>query len=118
VALAHLNGIKIKEAANKRFILNNKSLWFKEVAEILKAEYGKWYKFKTGELKYCTMKIASFFDSSAEIVLPMWGKTFNLDHSQSEKILNIEYRDLKETIIEMAEAMIKLNIIADKRIKK
>ncbi len=32
VAEAHLQGLKRKEAANKRFVLVNSSLWFKDVA--------------------------------------------------------------------------------------
>ena len=40
VALAHLRGIKIPEAKNQRFILSCKALWFKEIANALKNEYG------------------------------------------------------------------------------
>jgi len=59
----HLQAVKVPEAAGHRFIANNKSLWFKEIAEFLKEEFPKGYKIKTGELKYCTMKMASFFDA-------------------------------------------------------
>ncbi len=38
-ARAHLNAIKIPEAANKRFILVGQSVWFKQVAEILLEEF-------------------------------------------------------------------------------
>jgi nucleoside-diphosphate-sugar epimerase len=39
VALAHLRAITVKEAANQRFILVNENLWFKQVADILLAEF-------------------------------------------------------------------------------
>ena len=31
VALAHLNAVKIEEAKNKRFIVSNESIWFREL---------------------------------------------------------------------------------------
>lgn len=40
VALAHLKATTVPEARNQRFILNCQGMWFKEIAEILKAEYG------------------------------------------------------------------------------
>jgi hypothetical protein len=37
-------------------------MWFREIAEALKEEFGADYKIKSGELKYCTIKLASIFD--------------------------------------------------------
>lgn len=39
-ALAHLNGVKVEEAKNKRFLLSGESLWFREAAQIIADEYG------------------------------------------------------------------------------
>jgi len=36
VALAHLRAIKVKEAANNRFLITNKSLWLIDFAKILR----------------------------------------------------------------------------------
>ncbi len=47
--------------------------------------------------------------------LLIWGKKFNLDRSKSETILGIKYRDLKETLVEMAEWMINSKMIPDNR---
>lgn len=65
VAFAHLQGIKVPEAAGNRFALVAENLWFKNYAEILKAAYPE-YKFKTSELGYCPVKMVSWFDSSAK----------------------------------------------------
>lgn len=40
VALAHLRAVKVEEAKNQRFILSNEPLWFRDMARILKEEYG------------------------------------------------------------------------------
>ena len=39
VAKAHLQAIKIEEAKNKRFILSSDSVWFKEMADVLREKY-------------------------------------------------------------------------------
>ncbi len=39
VAQAHLQAIKIEGAKNKRFILSSDSVWFKEMADVLREKY-------------------------------------------------------------------------------
>jgi UDP-glucose 4-epimerase len=39
VALAHLQAVKVKEAANRRFILNGGMLWGIDIAKALKDEF-------------------------------------------------------------------------------
>lgn len=106
VAMAHFKGLTIPEARNQRFILSAASLWFREIAEILKEEYGAHYKIKSKELKYCTVKLASIFDSSIKIILPMWAKEVHCNHEKAEKVLGIEFRAPKETINAMANSLI------------
>lgn len=42
-AMAHVNAIKVPEAANKRFILVNKGVWMPELAGWLHEAHGKYY---------------------------------------------------------------------------
>ena len=93
-------------------------MWFRDIALALKAEYGKNYKIKSGELKYCTIKIASIFDSSVKLILPMWNKTLLLENLRSRRVLGIEYKNPNETVVAMAESMIDSGLIKDKRKKK
>ena len=39
VAFAHLQAIKVEEAANKRFLLAAGTFWFKDYSQILKDEF-------------------------------------------------------------------------------
>lgn len=94
VAFAHLQGIKVDEAANKRFCLTAECMWFKDFGQALKEAYPD-YKFKTAELGFCPMKVASWFDKSAKMILPMWGKNFQIDNTQSKNVLGIQYHDAK-----------------------
>eukprot|EP00347_Sterkiella_histriomuscorum_P002260 403368849 len=117
VALAHLRAITVPEARNNRFILNCQGMWFKDIAETLKAEYGKYYKVKTGELKYCTIKFVALFDKQAKMILPFWNKALNLDNRKSREILGIQYQNTRDTIVGMADSMIDSGLIKDKRKK-
>ena len=74
VALAHLQAIKIKGAANQRFLLVNESLWIKQIMAILKEEFGKHYVIPDGEIRYITFRLASMFDASLKLALPFWDK--------------------------------------------
>jgi dihydroflavonol-4-reductase len=80
VAHAHLQAIKIDEANNKRFILSSNSVWFKDVAEVLKQRYPR-QNIKSGELGYCPVKVVSWFDKSVKMILPMWNKSLKVDHT-------------------------------------
>ncbi|CDW91338.1 nad dependent epimerase dehydratase [Stylonychia lemnae] len=117
VALAHLRGIEVEEAKGNRFILSCKGVWFVEIASALKSEFGKSYKIKDKELSYCTIKIAALFDKSVKLIVPMWGKTLNLENQKSRDILGIDYIYPQKSVIDMAHSMIESGLIKNK-IKK
>ena len=75
-----MQAIKIDEAKNRRFILSSDSVWFKEVAEVLKQRYPR-HNIKSGELGYCPVKVVSWFDKSVKLILPMWNKALRVDHT-------------------------------------
>ena len=53
VAEAHLQAVKVKEAAGVRFILCNKTFKFKDMCEKLQEHYGDKYPIKTIEMTEC-----------------------------------------------------------------
>ncbi len=118
VALAHLRAIKVEDARNNRFLVHNESMWLKDLATILKNNYGRQYPIKNGDMKLCTLKIAACFDSSAKFVIPIWGKEKYLLNDKSKKILGMQYQDIVDTLISTSESMIEAGYIKDKRKKK
>lgn len=112
-AQAHLQAIKVPEASNKRFILSAETLWFKEYALALKEAYPK-NKIKAGELGYCPVKVASWFDDSVKALLPFWGRSLQLNNTQSRTVLGIQYHNGKEAILAMADSMVKAGVIVAK----
>lgn len=91
VALAHLRGLKIPEAAGNRFILNAETIWLREMAQYLYGEFTPDYKIKTKELSYCTFRMAAIFIAEAKGLIPIWDKRLNLANEKSKKILGINY---------------------------
>ena len=117
LSIIYIFAIKVDEARNSRFILSAESLWFKEYAQALKDTFPQ-YKIKTRELGYCPVKIASWFDGTIKMILPIWGKNLQLSNARSKEVLKIEYHNAKESITIMATTMIDCGIIADKRSRK
>jgi hypothetical protein len=107
-------GLKTPEAAGKRFILTSRTVWFREIAEALARKYPQ-NNLKTGELSYCPVKLFSFFSKEVKNLLPMWNKDINFDNSQSQSILKIQYRDVDESIVAMAEALYEFGQIQRKK---
>jgi len=93
VALGHLRAIEREDAKGKRFILVATELWRNEMAEPLKKEYeSKGFNIVTdveeGDVYECR------YDTSA-----------------SKTVLGIEYIDTAQSLVEMAESMIKTGMI-------
>ena len=53
----------------------------------------------------------------ASMIKPLWGKKYTLDNSRSISELKLEYIPMKESLIEMANTMIDLGYLPDKRKK-
>jgi dihydroflavonol-4-reductase len=110
VAHAHLQGIKVPDARNQRIILCNRTFFFKDLCQIFIDHYGQGtYPVKLEEM-------AESPPDNKRFKL-IWEKKFNISHAKSEKLLGIEYLDIKETLIDMAEKMIEDGLIPDNRKK-
>ena len=75
VAEAHVQCIKRDEAQGKRFLLLGRSLWMREIAEILHRNFsGMGYAIPTAEAKYCLVKFIGYFRSDAAKIAAYWGR--------------------------------------------
>ncbi|TNV77275.1 hypothetical protein FGO68_gene7656 [Halteria grandinella] len=117
VALAHLQAIKVREAANQRIILSESTLWFKEIADILNEAFPE-FQIKTNELGYCPVKVISWFDKKAARIITRWGLRNVYNNQKSKDILGIQYHSPEENVIAMARSLIENGVVEDKRVKK
>ncbi|TNV77191.1 hypothetical protein FGO68_gene5942 [Halteria grandinella] len=113
VAEAHLQGVKVAEAKNQRFILVSKTARFKELTGYLKEHFGEGsYPFKTDEIPECPMD-----NPRAKLLQILWNHEYTMDRTRSEKVLGIQYHDIKATEVDMALSMIELGMLPDNRQK-
>lgn len=103
----------MSEAKNNRYILSSQELWFKYIATVLKNACLD-YKIKDRERPYSLVKFASFFDKSVKM-LPFWDYSYTLDNNRSKDILGIQYKSGPDAIISMAESLIDLGLVEEKR---
>lgn len=110
VAKAHLNAVLKPEAANKRFILVDKSYWMKEIVVILKENFGDQFpKCPNPNKKASKMMttIVSWFDKSLVPVSNSWGKNTVYVNDESKEILGIQFIPQSQTLVDMIPTLIK-----------
>jgi nucleoside-diphosphate-sugar epimerase len=115
VALAHIKVLTMDDVVGKRHLLisTREPQTFIGCAQWLRAEFESkgFKKIPTMVAPYFCVWLASFFDGSAAFVLPMLNKKPKFDTSRFVKILGMEPRDPKTSIIEMSYSMIEKGFI-------
>jgi len=116
-ALAHVRALEKPESDGKRYILASGPMWMREMGQILQGEFGKYgYRFNADEMRYCTVKIASWCDSRAKFILPYWDRKLIYDNSACIKDLDMKFTDKAQTIKEMCYSLIEKKIIQEDRV--
>lgn len=92
VAEAHVNALKVPEAAGKRFILSADSYGFDELAATLYKDYAHLgYQIPNKPLPYYMIQIASLFDKEAASVKKYWGRRATFDNASTKDVLGIKF---------------------------
>lgn len=107
VALAHLQAMIVPEAANNRYLIVSDHMWMKEIAEVLKSEFGKYgYYISTWTAPYIAVYLVSFIDKSARLVYPRHGQAYTYSNRRMKDVLKVNPRSARETIIDTAHCLI------------
>lgn len=112
VAEMHLQALETKEAAGQRFICVNESSSYQYIAKTLKEafpEYGK--NIKIFEFPDFFIRFYSLFDKDTRIITVELGRSRSYNNSKSVKMFGWKPRSNKESIISMAESMIKFGVV-------
>jgi nucleoside-diphosphate-sugar epimerase len=106
VARAHILALENQEAEG-RFILMSESLGFPLVAEILRERYGEAVQAGTRTLpKFLFYLIGPFLGFSWGYTKKNYAVPVKLDTSRSRNILGLEYRPVRDSILEHAQKII------------
>ena len=113
-AQAHLQALKVKEAAGKRFMLVENTYKMDELAGVLHGEYAQYgYPIPTRGLPYFLIQIGSLFDGEAAMVKEMWGKVQTFENKETKDILGINFIPMKKGVLDMSKTLIETGYTPD-----
>ena len=96
-AQAHLLALKVPEAANKRFLCTNDSIWFKDLAKPVSDRF-----CPEGWPVTTALGEAPANDD---------GHIKVMDNTATKEVLGLQYRPYAETMVDMAAKMIEIGAV-------
>ncbi len=112
VAAAHRLAMETPAAAGQRFICAGEHYWVKDIAEILAAEFGPLgYKVPTRDLPYWLLWVAGRFDRTIRMTLGYIGRKEQVSHDHMKRVLGLEPRPLRETLVDMGHSLIQHGLV-------
>jgi dihydroflavonol-4-reductase len=112
VAAAHISAMTIPEAAGQRFCCFSKTIWSKEISQILHGHFkDRGYRIPTTEFPDALVRFFALFDKSVALILDSLGKEYSISNERIKRVLYWQPHPVEETIVDMAESMIRLGIV-------
>jgi len=112
VARAHVLSIKNPKVNGRRLIIGSEVKKMLEVSKIMAdalPEYAK--KLPKKEMPNFMLKLISYLDSSAKLMVPELGILMQTDTSYAEDLLGIKFKPAKDSVEEAANSVIRLGLI-------
>ena len=116
VAEAHLKALEAKTF--ERYALNTQTLKMSEMGKAINAEFRQ-YGYKVGHKDMCksTAWMAKFFVKDMRSFYADWNVKCHVKNDKAVKELGIDFKDPKESLIEMCHSMIDHGLVRDRRKK-
>jgi nucleoside-diphosphate-sugar epimerase len=112
VAAAHVSAMTIPEAAGQRFCCFSETIWSRAIAQVLYDHFkSRGYRIPTAEFPDLFVRLVALFDKSVALILDSLGKDYSISNERIKRVLHWQPHSLKETVIDMAESMIRQGII-------
>lgn len=105
VASLHVAAMTAKGAGGRRLISAGKTLWFKEIVEILRAEYPT-AKLPANEVPNIVARLLSIFDDRIKGILPDLGIFHEADAAYVTSLTGVVPRPAKESVLASAADLI------------
>lgn len=105
VASLHVAAMTATGAGGRRLISAGKTLWFKEIVEILRAEYPT-AKLPKSEVPNFVLRLISIFDDRAKGILPDLGIFHAVDTAYVTSLTGVVPRPSKESVLASAHDLV------------
>ena len=114
VALAALRAAVRPAAGGTRFILSASTYPVRTLVADLRTALGpSGVRLPSYNLPSWVLRLASVFDGSLQLILPMLGVSFRVDHSAAEVVLGIHWRDVRTAGADMALGLLARGTVQD-----
>lgn len=115
VAQAHLRAMVYPESDGQRILITSRTLSFKEIARILRKEFGpQGYFVPRMKVPYLLLRVYALFNAKARSALKVYGHEEYFDNSKARLILKLEFKDPKQALIDMTYDMIERGMLPKK----
>ena len=109
VAEMHIEAMLNKDASGKRFLLSSDTIWYSEVANLLRENgFNKAPRYTVPNL---FIRLFALFDKEAKLALDRLGKKYTLHSNNAHDILNWKPRNIESAIIDTAKQLYDLGVI-------
>jgi len=116
VAQAHIRAITAPAAKENRYICSSRSMWLSEISELLRTEFlSKGYKITKTSIPNFLVWCFSWWDSDIAAILPVLGQEMIFSNDKIKTDLNLEFRSVENSIIEMANSLITFGLVFPKQ---
>ena len=112
VASAIILAMQTPEAAGKRWLVAaDKSLWLKDIAELLHGKYAGKYKINKIQFPSFLVRFIGLFDKKVSRVTQSLDWDYELSNANAKRILKWTPRPAEESVLAMAESLIEQGVI-------
>ena len=116
VVEAHFKAIFTPAANGQRFLLVSESLYLIDMCDILREGLAKDYDYEIAEseINRCPIYLISWFSHDAKATLDKWDHEQAFDTSKSKDILGMEYRDVRQSVMDTAMTLMQAGAVETK----
>ena len=113
VAAVEIAAMGTPSAAGNRYIVDSgKSLWVKEIADIMRKEFEhQGYRIPSRNLPKALAWVVKFFDDRLKALYPMIGKVITYNNERVKQDFGIEFHDVKSTFFDFCYSAIELGVV-------
>lgn len=114
VAAMHVAALEKPESIGQRYLATNRYLWFREIADILRAAYPD-RKVTMRMVPDWIMRVLAHFGGPVRQVIDDIGNEKHFDGSKGERLLGRPYVSAEEAVLSAAESAIRLGLVKPKK---
>lgn len=105
-ASIHVSAMTSEQAGGRRLLATGETLWFKDIANILRNEFKELKKIPKSEMPNFLFKVIAMFDDRVKILVQDLGKFYDTDSIYVNNMTKVIPRPAKQAIIDGAHSLI------------